>query len=82
MTQSTHFRRAAVFQPLPQPPLPSPLAAEDVESPIYYLAWRIRKHHPWRSEEFKSRFQAHSRYFSLLERGVEAYLEKRQPAVF
>ena len=37
---------------------------------------------PWRSEEFSSRFQAHSRYFVLLERGLEAFLEKRQPAVF
>ena len=69
-----------MIQTLPQPPLPSRLAAEETESPIYYLAWRVRKGHPWRSEEFTSRFQAHSRYFSLLDRGVEAFLEKRQPA--
>lgn len=63
-------------------PLPSPLAAEEAKLPIYFVAWRIRKHHPWRSEEFHSRFEAHSRYFALLERGLEAYWEKRQSAVF
>ena len=71
-----------MLQPLPQLPLPSLLAAEEARSPIYYVVWRIRKHHPWRSEEFGSRFEAQSRYFALLERGTEAYLEKRQPAVF
>jgi hypothetical protein len=71
-----------LFQILPQPLLPSPLAAGKAMSPTYYVAWRIRKHHPWRSEEFDSRFEAHSRYFALLERGVEAHWEKRQPAVF
>ena len=69
-------------QTLPQTLLPSPLAAGKAMSPTYYVAWRIRKHHPWRSEEFGSRFEAHSRYFALIERRVEAYLEKRRPAVY
>jgi hypothetical protein len=70
-----------MLQTLPHPSLPSPLAAEEAESPIYYIAWRIRKHHPWRSEEFTSRFQAHGRYFALLERGVEASWKKGLSAV-
>jgi hypothetical protein len=71
-----------MLQPLPQPPLPSPIAAKEAEPPVYYVAWRIHKHHPWRSEEFGSRFEAHSRYFALLERGLEPYWEKRQLALF
>jgi hypothetical protein len=71
-----------MLQPLPQPPQPSPIAAKEAETPVYYVAWRIHKHHPWRSEEFGSRFEAHGRYFALLERGLEAYWEKRQPALF
>lgn len=69
-----------MIQTLPQPPMQSRLAAERTESPVYSVAWRIRKSHPWRSEEFSSRFQAHGRYFALVERGWEAYVEKRQPA--
>jgi len=54
------------------------LAASKLQpTAVYYLAWRIRPNHPWRSEEFESRTQAHRRYFSLLERGAEAYLERR-----
>ena len=45
---------------------------------VYYLVWRTRPSHPWRSEEFESRTLAHRRFFELVERGVEAYLEKRQ----
>jgi hypothetical protein len=70
-----------MFQILPQPLLPLPVAAGRAMSPTYYVAWRIRKHHPWRSEGFDSRFEAHSRYFALLERG-ETHWEKRQPAIF
>ena len=44
----------------------------------YYLLWRTRPSHPWQSEEFDNRNQAHHRYFELIQRGVEAYLEKRQ----
>ncbi len=45
---------------------------------VYYLVWRMRPSQPWQSEEFDSRTQAHRRFFVLVERGVEAYLEKRQ----
>ena len=44
----------------------------------YYLVWRTRPSHPWHSEEFDNRNQAHHRYFSLIQRGAEAYLEKRR----
>ncbi|MBC7854927.1 MAG: hypothetical protein IAF94_15960 [Pirellulaceae bacterium] len=71
-----------MIQSLPQPPMQSRLAPADSQSPVYYLAWRIRKRQPWRSEEFSSRFQAHGRYFALVERGWEAHMEKRQPAAF
>jgi hypothetical protein len=46
-------------------------------SRIYYLLWRPRPSQPWQSEEHFSRSDAHNRYFSLLQRGYEAYLEKR-----
>lgn len=54
------------------------LTPEGSKTTVYYLAWRARRNHPWRSEEFESRFEAHNRYLSLLERGVEAYLETRR----
>jgi hypothetical protein len=44
----------------------------------YYLLWRTGWSHPWRSEEIDSRNEAHARYFALIERGYEAYLERRQ----
>jgi len=44
----------------------------------YYLLWRMRASHPWHSEEFDNRNQAHLHYFALIQRGAEAYLEKRQ----
>jgi hypothetical protein len=44
---------------------------------VYYLAWRLRPSHPWHSEEFINRFDAHSRYLQLQSRGYEAYLEPR-----
>jgi hypothetical protein len=71
-----------VIQTLPQPPLTKQLAANETSSLVYYVAWRSRKNHPWRSEEFTSRFQAHCRYFALLDRGAEAYVENRQPTAF
>lgn len=45
---------------------------------VYYLLWRTRSTHPWHSEQFDSRSQAHQRYFTLIERGIETYLERRQ----
>ena len=50
---------------------------QDPGLPIYYLLWRTRPSLPWRSEEVESRSAAHRRYFALLERGVEVYLERR-----
>jgi hypothetical protein len=47
---------------------------------VYYLVWRTRPNHPWHSEELYNRIDAHRRYLSLIERGVEAYLERRRPA--
>lgn len=47
---------------------------------VYYLVWRTRPNHPWHSEELYSRIDAHRRYLSLIERGIEAYLERRKPA--
>jgi len=49
-----------------------------VRATTYYLLWRTRASQPWHSEEFDSRNRAHHRYFELIQRGVEAYLEKRQ----
>ena len=46
--------------------------------PIYYLVWRSRPQQPWHSEEVASRFEAHRKYLTLIERGYEAYLEKRE----
>jgi hypothetical protein len=51
--------------------------AQDPGLPIYYLLWRARPSLPWHSEEVESRPAAHRRYFALLERGVEVYLERR-----
>ena len=48
---------------------------------VYYLVWRTRPSHPWHSEEFCNRIDAHKRYLALIERGTEAYLERRIPAV-
>jgi hypothetical protein len=45
---------------------------------IYYLAWRIKPTHPWRSEEFFSRFDAHCEYFARMQRGMEVFLEVRR----
>jgi hypothetical protein len=45
---------------------------------VYLLLWRPRAAQAWRSEEFDNRTQAHQRYFSLIERGVEAFLERRR----
>jgi hypothetical protein len=48
---------------------------------VYYLLWRTRRSHPWHSEEFDNRNQAHHRYFALIQQGAEAYLEKRASRV-
>lgn len=69
------------MQTFPQPPLTKHLAAKEPSSLVYYVAWRSRRNHPWKSEEFTSRFEAHSRYFALLDRGAEAYVQKRRPTV-
>jgi hypothetical protein len=54
-------------------------AAPSPDAPaIYYLLWRLRPSYPWHSEELVNRFDAHNKYFSLIQRGYEAYLEKRQ----
>jgi hypothetical protein len=47
---------------------------------VYYLVWRNRPSHPWHSEELFNRIDAHKRYLSLIERGTEAYLERRTAA--
>lgn len=47
----------------------------------YSLFWRARPNHPWHSHEFDSRERAYHRYFALIERGVEAYLQRRRPSV-
>jgi hypothetical protein len=47
---------------------------------VYYLVWRSHSNHPWHSEELFNRIEAHNKYFSLIQRGYEAYLQKRQPA--
>ena len=49
------------------------------QTTVYYLVWRTRPSHPWQSEEFVSRIDAHKRYLALIERGTEAYLERRTP---
>ena len=62
--------------PLRQPPPPKSEAVGPVT--IYYIAWRLKPSHPWRSEEFFSRFDAHCEYFARLQRGMEVYLEVRR----
>lgn len=57
-----------------------PAASALERTTVYYLVWRTRPNHPWHSEELYSRIEAHNRYFSLIQRGIEAYLERRQPA--
>ena len=43
----------------------------------YCLAWRRLPSLPWRQEVLSNRFKAHSRYLSLIARGIEARLELR-----
>jgi hypothetical protein len=62
----------APFQPVQFDP-----TASQPGSRVYYLLWRPRPSQPWQSEEHFSRSDAHNRYFSLVQRGYEAYLEKR-----
>ena len=58
--------------------LPSAASAPQ-QTTVYYLVWRTRPNHPWHSEELYSRIDAHNRYLALIQRGVEAYLERRRP---
>ena len=51
------------------------------EQVVYYLLWRTRAMQAWHSEEFDRRLTAHERYLALIERGVEAYLERRRRTV-
>jgi hypothetical protein len=48
---------------------------------VYYLLWRTRAMQSWHSEEFDRRLPAHERYLALIERGVEAYLERRRRTI-
>lgn len=52
--------------------------ANPAQAMVYLLLWRPRAAQAWRSEEFTSRTQAHQRYFTLIERGVQAFLERRR----
>lgn len=61
--------------------LPTAPSAHPSAALIYYLLWRPRATRPWQSEELYNRFEAHNKYFALIERGCEAYLEKRQRAL-
>jgi hypothetical protein len=54
-------------------------AAQQQDASEYCLFWRSRPGHPWRSLRFASRASAYRRYFFLIERGIEAYLERRRP---
>jgi hypothetical protein len=49
------------------------------EAHEYYLFWRKHPGHPWHSFYFETRDGAYRRYFFLIERGIEAYLERRRP---
>lgn len=62
-------------------PAAGPSEAANQQVTIYYLAWRPKPSHPWRSEEFFNRHDAHCEYFARLQRGMEVYLEvHRRPA--
>jgi hypothetical protein len=56
----------------------APIAGIDQPVTIYYIAWRLKPSHPWRSEEYISRYDAHCEYFARLERGMEVYMEVRR----
>lgn len=82
------LRASAVRTSVPTPPA---AAAPALQAPaehrtttsepslakIYYIAWKLRPHHAWRSEEYTVRGAAYERYFNLIERGYEALLEVR-----
>jgi hypothetical protein len=57
-----------------------PTVSAPRQTTVYYLVWRNRPNHPWHSEEHFNRSDAHRRYLSLIERGTEAYLERRTAA--
>ena len=57
-----------------------PAASAVPQTTVYYLVWRTLPNHPWFSEELFNRIEAHRRYLTLIERGAEAYLERRKPA--
>ena len=60
-----------------QPPFQFDPTASQAGSRVYYLLWRPRSNQPWQSEEHFSRIEAHNKYFSLMQRGYEVYLERR-----
>lgn len=66
-----------MIQQMPQT-VSRPQLSRETKLTVYYVAWRLRSTHPWNSEEFFNRFEAQDKYFSLIERGIEAYLETRQ----
>jgi hypothetical protein len=68
---------AARLQSVAFDPTNSTLTASPSGPRVYYLLWRSRKGHPWQSEEHFNRIDAHNKYFSLIQRGYEAYLERR-----
>jgi hypothetical protein len=41
----------------------------------FVLYWRFRPAHPWNVEDFSERAEAYSRFFKLVERGIDARLE-------
>ncbi len=45
---------------------------------IYYVCWRLKPNHPWHSQEYFNRFDAHCSYFAQMQRGMEVYLEVRR----
>jgi hypothetical protein len=57
----------------------SPAAPAPQQTTVYNLVWRVRQSQHWHSEELFNRIEAHNRYLTLIQRGIEAYLERRQP---
>jgi len=59
------------------PPVQFDPTASQTGSRVYYLLWRPRPNQAWHSEELLSRIDAHNKYFSLMQRGYEVYLQLR-----
>lgn len=51
---------------------------DDRPTTIYYVCWRLKPNHPWHSQEYYNRFEAHCSYFAQMQRGMEVYLEVRR----